>query len=492
MSPWIDWLREAGLAAAGLFTLPYFYIAVLFAWWHARNGVVLQRQMFHVRMYGSLSLLASRTLAGLGAGLCLSLVGLGAGARLSNGTLLCIWLAMVVLALFRLRYICLAYAAGALGVVQSVLAWTGLDGDSSGAIRELLGIDVPGLLFLAGLLHVAEGALIRLQGAKQAVPLFLEGKRGKPVGAYSLSGVWPIPLLWLVPAAGADGLTLPWTPLFGLESSVSAWSLLAFPVLIGFTDRTTTRWPEEKARESGNSLLVYGALICLLAAGSVFWEPLAFVASLGAFVLHEGVLLLGRWREGGRQPVYAQEGRGLTILAVLPGTPAAEMGLQAGERIMRLNGKRVDDKEQLHDAMQLQAAFSKLEVVNREGHVKFAQRARYSGEHYQLGIILAPDEDADIVAAPRSGSIWQGLRQAGARRRHAGRLRAEEAARREAADASGETAAASSAAEPVMLLEAIDPREELAARLPAPPASAATAERKAPEEAGLPPRRSRR
>ncbi|WP_019005286.1 PDZ domain-containing protein [Cohnella laeviribosi] len=493
MDPYLDWLREAGRAAAGLFTLPYFYIAVLFAWWHARNSVVLQRQMFHVRMYGSLSLLISRTLAGLGAGLCLSLIGLGAGAQLTNETLLCVWLAMAVLALFRLRYICLAYAAGALGLVQAVLSWTGWSGDAAGAagpaIRALLQIDVPGLLFLAGLLHVAEGALVRLQGAKQAVPLFLEGKRGKPIGAYSLSGLWPVPLLWLVPAGGTDGLALPWTPLFS-SSDAAGWSLLAFPVLIGFTDRTKTRWPEDKARESGNTLMLYGLAVAVLAAGAAFWEPLAPVAALGAFAMHEGVLLLGRWRESGRQPVYAQDGRGLTVLATLPGTPAAEMGLQAGERITRVNGMKVRTKEQLHDALQLQSAFSKLEVVNREGHVKFVQRARYAGEHYQLGIILAPDEDADVVAAPRSASIWRGLRQAGARRRrgaepaHAARP---DEALREASGASGELAAAAAG------IEAAEPEAgRLAEERAAASSGLGTSANPAPEEAGLPPRRSRK
>jgi hypothetical protein len=154
-----------------------------------------------------------------------------------------------------------------------------------------------------------------------------------------------------------------------------------------------------------------------LAAGSWYWQPLTIAAALAAFALHEGLLLWGRWREAGRQPVYVQDGRGLTVLAVLPGTPAAEMGLMAGERIVKANGAKVRSKEQLHDALQLQSAFCRLEVVNREGHVKFAQRARYEGEHHQLGLILAPDEEADWVAAPRAPSVWQGLQRAGARRR---------------------------------------------------------------------------
>lgn len=442
MNPLLDLLQEAGHAVLGMLTLPYLYIAILFAWWHAKQASTLQRQLFHVRLHGSLPVTAFRTLAGLAAGLVVSLIGLGAGARLDSMTLLCVWIAMPVLALLKLRYICLAYAAGALGVVQAVLSWSGVDASDGEVAKALVGIDVPGLLFLAGVLHVAEGLLVRWQGAKYAVPLFLEGKRGKPVGAYSLSGLWPVPLLWLVPAAGPDGITLPWTPLAGMDGSVAGWSLLAFPVLIGFTDRTETRWPERKAKETAVGLVVYGLVIAGLAAGSWFWPPLTVVAALCAFGLHEGLLLWGRLRESGRPPLYAQDGRGIVVLAVLPRTPAAEMGLQAGERITKVNGARVNTKEQLHDALQLQSAFCRLEIVNREGHIKFAQRARYEGEHYQLGLILAPDEEADWVAAPKAGSVWQGLRRAGARRRKGASWRV---AASEASGAAGELAAGAAA-----------------------------------------------
>lgn len=384
--------------------------------------MTLQRRLFHVRLYGSLYLVLIRLGAGAVAGLVLSAAGLGAGAALSPETLLCVWAAMLVLALFRLRYICLAYAAGALGLLQAILSWTVPADQTSGfaleALQAIDGIDVPGLLFLAGLLHVAEGFLVRVQGAKTAIPLFLEGKRGKPVGAYALSGAWPIPLLWLVPSSSGDGFSLPWAPLFGSATADTAlWTFMAFPVVIGFSDRTETFWPERKAKDAGNQLIYYGVVLAALAAGAIYWPPLAVVASIAAFGLHEALVFFSRFREAGRHPLYAQDGTGVKILAVLPGTPAAEMGLMAGETIRKVNGSTTRTKEDLHAALQRQSAFCKMEVANREGHVKFLQRARYAGEHHQLGLVLAPDESADFVATPRSASLWQNLRSAGARRR---------------------------------------------------------------------------
>jgi hypothetical protein len=418
----LDIWREMGQAVIGLVTLPYFYIAIALVWWYTRRGVSLQRKLFHVRMYGTITLTLTRLLGGIAIGAALSLVSFGAGADLTSETLIFLWITMGVLALFRLRYICMAYAAGMIGVLQAVSDWTGLEASAQGILADtaesLAAIDTPGLLFMAGMLHIGEGLLVRLQGSKLSIPLFLQGKRGKPMGGYALAGVWPIPLIWLIPAS-SGGFTLPWTPLFGMGGETAGWSLLAFPVLISFTDRTVSFWPEEKSRISGSLLILSGAIVAALAVGAHYWSPLVIAASLAAFLLHEGLLFISRWRERGRDPRYSQEWMGVKVLAVLPYTPAADLGLQAGEVIKKVNGAAVRSKEQLHAALERQSAFCKLEVVNREGHIKFLQRARYEGEHYQLGIILAPDEGTEFVAGPRAGSLWHGWREAGAQRRKA-------------------------------------------------------------------------
>ncbi|THF80746.1 PDZ domain-containing protein [Cohnella fermenti] len=494
MNSLMDVLGEAGQALAALLASPFLYLAVLLAWWHAKQEVVLQRAMFHVRLYSSLTVAFYRTLAGIGAGVVLSVLSLGTGGRLDEATLVCLWIALPVLALLRLRYVCIAYGAGALGVVQQILEWSGVSAADGAAAKALLGIDVPALLVLAGLLHIGEGLLVRWQGSRFAVPLFLEGKRGKPVGAFALSGLWPVPLLWLVPATGtAGGFSLPWTPLSDLDGSVASWALLGFPVLIGFTDRTTTKWPEIKARELGWGLIVYGVVIAGLAAGAWYWQPLAIVAAIAAFALHEGLLLWGRSGEAGREPLFAQNGRGVTVLAVLPGTPAAELGFLPGEKIMKANGQKIGNKEQLHEALQLQAAYYKLEIANRDGEVRFAQRARYAGEPHQLGLILAPDEDADWVAAPRSGSIWQGLQRAGAKRRPSRRGALAAKAAEEANGASGELAAGEAARNAEA---AGDSASAASSTVPATgPAGPATAPAASPETKSdpnaLPPRRAR-
>src|SRR5262245_52229362 len=110
MEPYLDLLREAGQALGVLFLQPYLYLAIIFVAWHARQGAQLQRKLYHVRMYGVLYLTLVRLLAGVAVGAVLSVAGVAAGAKLTESTLVCIWAAMGVLAILRLRYICIAYA----------------------------------------------------------------------------------------------------------------------------------------------------------------------------------------------------------------------------------------------------------------------------------------------------------------------------------------------------------------------------------------------
>ncbi|MCF6944235.1 hypothetical protein, partial [Klebsiella pneumoniae] len=92
------------------------------------------------------------------------------------------------------------------------------------------GLDIPALLALVAVLHLAEALLIRLQGATFANPLFIEGKRGKLVGGYQMQVFWPIPLFLLIP--GASDTVLPWTPLFGGDGWSGGFSMMALPVVI--------------------------------------------------------------------------------------------------------------------------------------------------------------------------------------------------------------------------------------------------------------------
>ncbi|WP_237167740.1 PDZ domain-containing protein [Paenibacillus yonginensis] len=403
----MEWLSNFAQAGAELLLQPFYYISIILIALQYRRQVLLERKLFHVRL-NRWGLQTWRTfLGGLLAGIGVSMVSLFLGMNLSMEGVLLIWGASILLMLFKVRYLCLAYAAGLLGVIQFVVNRLP-EGPASGFGAELLGavrdLNVPALLALAGLLHIAEALLVRWQGASFAGPLFYEGKRGRPVGGYQMQSLWPVPLFLLIPAH-TTGSVLPWTPVFGGDAWLGGFALAGLPVMIGFSEMTTSLLPKAKVKLTSSRLLFYGLLVLGAALLARWFSGFTLAAALLAFVLHEGLIWYSRFEEQNRSPFFVHPDRGLKVLAVLPGSPAEELGIAAGETIARVNGAAVNTKEELHEALRMNPAFCKLEVLNLAGEIKFAQRAIYAGEHHQLGVVLAPDEDAPAVVRPGAVSL---------------------------------------------------------------------------------------
>jgi len=410
----MELLEMLGQAAVQLVAQPFYYIAVLFIILQYTRQIRMERQMFAVKLHNWPSLVLKALLAGLLIGLAVSVAGAFVGVTLTGESVIWLWAVAAVLMLVRIRYLCFAYSAGVIVLLQWLLGWTPLsertDWIGSAAV-SLAGIDAAGLLVLVALLHLAEAVLVRWQGDRLATPSFLEGKRGKLVGGYILQGFWPVPLLMLVPAAGsgASSSALPWTPLFGADWS-QGWSFVALPMIIGFTEMTRSLLPREKAKHAAKGLLLYS--ICLAGAAILaWWQPMLLpLAAIASLLLHEAIIWRSRSVEAAQSPLYVHDSRGLRILGIVPGTPAAAMGLITGEVLHKVNGMHVRTKEDLYEALVHNSAFCKLEVLNLDGELKFVQRARFAGEHHQLGVILAPDEQANYYAASGPASLLELLR----------------------------------------------------------------------------------
>jgi hypothetical protein len=392
----ILYMFESGLAALlQLLTQPFYYIAVLFIILQYRRQISLERKLYHVRLHSLINEVIRVIFWGCGAGVIASIAMAFIGIQLSGITVILLWGIALLLSFIRVRFLCFAYAAGILGLCQLILSWFSLpDAWSNHSwIMAVTEIHLPSLLALVAILHGVEALLIRLQGSRIATPIFIEGKRGKIIGGYDLQGFWPVPLMLLLPISG-QGFNLPWTPLFAMEHGAAGWMFIGFPVLIGFSEMTTSKLPARKVQASALMLAYYSFALLALAILSYFWSPLVWLAVIASIAMHEAVIWYSAWSEERQTPLYVHDERGLRILAVVPGSAAQELEIEAGEIIHRINGVRIQNKEQLHEAMGINSAFCRLEILNNEGHNKFLKRALFAGEHHELGMILAPDEKA--------------------------------------------------------------------------------------------------
>ncbi|SEJ22515.1 PDZ domain-containing protein [Paenibacillus polymyxa] len=421
----LEWALQWGWSVlnACLYLLlqPFYYISILIVALGYRRQMLLERKLFHTRMHSWAAETWRVVWSGLLAGMALSVLGMFISVHLNPTSIVCLWIATLLLMLIRVRYLCLAYSVGLLGVVQFFLniasGWQpgGVLGTSVAAIR---GLDIPALLVLVAVLHVAEALLVRWQGGKAATPLFVEGKRGRLVGGYRMEDLWPIPLLLLVPAQG--GFMLPWTPLFGGDAG-TGYMLAALPVLMGFSSVTLGQLPRQKAVLTSNRLLLYSVALLLLSLLAAWWSPLILLAALFSFLAHEALIWYGNIEESRLSPMFVHPEQGMRVLAVLPDSPATAMGILPGEAIYRVNGMVVNSRAELHQALRINSAFCKLEVRNLQGESKFVQRGMYDGDHHQLGVVLAPDADAGWAVSIQPASIYRIVAMhIGARRRKAG------------------------------------------------------------------------
>ncbi|WP_158606779.1 PDZ domain-containing protein [Paenibacillus ginsengarvi] len=398
--------HKALAALLQLAAQPFYYIGILFVLLQYRKQIVLERQLFSTRLHSMLDTAWKTVLWGIVAGMAASFVMAFIGATVPFGAILWIWALSALLALFRVRFICLAYSVGVLGVIKAILLTFPALAQLDGVGKWLAPIDqmpISSMFALVGLLHLLEAFFVYKQGAAMAMPVFIEGKRGRAIGGFQLQMYWPVPLLLLVPLqSGGVSAALPWTPLFGGEMWSAGWTFAALPIMLGFSDLTTTRLPVDKAKRSAGGLALYALAVLGLAAAVQQVSNLTMICSLAVIGLHEALMLWSKWREAAVPPFYVHNEQGLRILSVLPGSPAEEMGLMPGEIIDKANGVPVRTKDQLHEALRTTGAFCKLEVINTDGHTKFAQRALYAGEHHLLGVLLAPDENAKYVLVRRN------------------------------------------------------------------------------------------
>jgi hypothetical protein len=413
-------VEEAGIRLLGavlsLFWNPFFYAGIIYVVLHLRKQIQFERKLFHTRLHSLVKDTWQSVWGGWMGGAAASVALAFIGPSLRTETLILVWGIAVILALFRVRFLCLAYAGGVLGILQVIMMqipgvdkWTDISGIGI-LVDWILKADVPSVLAVAAVLHLLEAWLIRVQGERLASPMFFESKRGKIVGGYQMEGFWLVPLVLIIPSAGGSMETLPWQSFLSGQLWSSGWTIAAFPVMIGFAEITMILLPKRKARRTSNFLFLYGLVLLAASLLAASWSVLIIIASILAIGLHEAIILYGHWQEAKRTPVFVHQPRGLMVMTVLPGSAAEELGIQSGELIHKVNGTRIHHKSELHQAMRINPAFCKMEVINLDGEIKFVQHPLFAGQHHQLGLILAPDEEAMYYVELQQNSLISYLR----------------------------------------------------------------------------------
>ena len=387
----LEWVYELLRGLGRLFLHPMFYYVFILAVLLGIARVKRERHDFHVRAENAYYEVQQVLPLGLILGLILSIVMIVIGIVIPIEMIIFVALFTFILSLTtKMRWLAPVYTVGlaffaTLFFLSKEWVFPLVESGTPDWNINLL----PPMAVLLGLIVIAEGIFISKNGIKGTSPKIIISKRGLRVGIHEVSRVWMLPVFLLIPG---DAISAPfsWWPVFSIGSET--YSILVVPFAIGFYQQIYSALPAVVLKQFGKKVINLGIILTVLSVVG-YWVPLASIVVVAlAMIARELLSMRLRLKEENSPLYFSRKQKGVMILGVIPDTPAEKMGLGIGEVITKANGIHVNSEDSFYDALEINRAHCKLEVVDVNDQIRFVQRALYEGDPYKLGILFVLDE----------------------------------------------------------------------------------------------------
>lgn len=377
-------------AIGRFFANPLLYIVAIVAIGLGHFRVKRERYYFKIRIVSGWSEFRNLWRGILFSAILFSVISIAVGLTVTPTFLMVIGaISTIGLLLFFLPLLSIAYTA----TIAVVVIWLMYEQQWSYSIWKLTieGIDIfNGLVvtvaILVGLLLIVEGMLIQHATEAYASPIVEKTKRGLQGIVYKIKHVWLLPIVFVVPGE-AIAQYFPYWPQFSLGDD--RFSLVLFPLVIGFAQSARHTLPVNLLPKISKSIIVLGITVLVMGVCSLFLPTIAVLAivlaSIGRFIISIRCMM----KERTDTYAVAPRSTGAMIAAVLPHSPAEKMGLKVGETIKKVNGIEVFNSRDLYEALQLNAAHCRLEILDHHNELRLAQQVVYSHDHYKIGLLIA-------------------------------------------------------------------------------------------------------
>ncbi|MBP3950000.1 PDZ domain-containing protein [Bacillus suaedae] len=384
----IDLLQSIGIFFAYFFANPLLYIGFILIYFLSIQRIKAERGSFHTRVYGKIADFTIPFLPALLIGLYLSSVTILLGLVITPNFIIVLVCVYVLFALtLQTRLVSPSYVLGAILILHSLEPFLGTIDFLSLVFEALSTTSVTVIAILLALLVIGEGILIRTNGATYTSPRLERSKRGKWIGLHVSKRLWIVPVVLFLPE--------------GMVPSFEYWPVIQIanvdlqpvliPFLIGFKQPIRSTIPRYRIQSTGLKVIAVGLVAALLAVGTYFAPMIAFALGLGIIVARELLSIKEKKYDDSQPAFFTKQPKGCVVVGVLPDSPAEKMNLLVGEVIIKVNGVYVHSETAFYEALQINSAFCKLEVLDFDGEVRFAQTALYDGKHHQIGVLLVKD-----------------------------------------------------------------------------------------------------
>lgn len=384
-----DVLFEVLTAVSLFFLNPLFAAALIVAVLIGYFRVKRERRNFRVRLLPGFTELKRLLSESWLYALILSILISGVGLLVDSGWLVLFCIAsLVALLSFYYKIASPIYFAAAASLTIFILdryaegfvyfGWMPANVDLFGDLAVTVAI-------IAGLLLIVEGLLIHRFADRNPSPYLKNTNRGLRAAVFKSKKLWLLPVVFLVPGDTIAAYA-PYWPQFTFGEQ--AFSFVPVPLIIGFSQAMRSTYPDVLFPKVGRGVVIIGAVVLAIGIGSI-WMPILGLVALLVGVVGRAVftiLIAVRERSGGY--VAAPRALGVVIAGVVPDSPGEKMGLEAGECIRSVNGQKVSNERELYDAIQINAAHCRLQVLGRDGEVRLTQQVIYRHDHHRLGILV--------------------------------------------------------------------------------------------------------
>lgn len=336
------------------FLHPAVYVTLLFSILIGYVRVKRERRQFRTRLLWGWTEAKGFLLDGIIWALILSVISVAIGLVIPNSWLLIysMWMLLFIL-LFTYQFgsaiytialgTATAYAMYTFNWSLDVFTWTvsGLDVLQAGIVPVAI---------IAGLLLIVEGVLIQKHGSAQASPKLVTTHRGIEAIVYHVKKLWLLPILLVIPG-DVIPTYLPYWPQFTLGET--AFSFVVFPFVIGFQQKSQHSLPIHFFAGYGKIVWQLGIVITIIAAIGYFEPLVSAIAILIGVIARLLITIIKYQQEKTGNYAVSPQSNGVMIAGVLSGSPAEKMGLLIGERIVKVNGQKVENEQELYEAVQI-------------------------------------------------------------------------------------------------------------------------------------------
>ena len=377
------------VAIGRFFVNPVFYIALLAAVLLGYYRVKKERRIFRIRIVYGLTEFKRLIKDGWLYALIFSVLFAGIGLVVPMDWLIALSVVSIVLMATTFyqagSFIYLAAAAVGLSWLFSANEWTLNFGffkfDGVAFSYEWL---IP-IVLIAGALVFAEGNMIGKAAADAASPRLHKSGRGLKAAAYISKRLWLLPILLVVPGSLIESYAPYWPQLPIGESS---FSLILFPFIFGFQGRSQRTLPAYLYPQVAKAVSTLGIGILVVGVAALLWQPLAIVALAAGVIGRIAIAIRFAMKERSGNYAVTPQSQGVMIVDVLPGSPADKMGLLRGEVIRKVNGIAIANESELYEAIQVNAAHCRLEVLDHNLEVRLRQHVIFRHDHHRLGLLV--------------------------------------------------------------------------------------------------------